>query len=258
MKKIPFLRLASAAALALLATAAAAHDTWFEIHDAAADAGVLALGTGNQFPRHESGIDAKYLVSSGCRSANHQAVPLQPLRDAPDALLLRAGPGAHSCWAQTAPFDVELAADKVALYLREVGAGPELRAQWAQLQRRGVAWKERYAKHARIVLGPGGVDDPGLPMPMAIDAKLETASPRQGQPVVLRVLRDGQPLADFPVELRNGTLPVGLWRRTDAQGRVHQPTLPAGRWLLRGIDLRLQPDDTWDSRFVTLAFEVLR
>lgn len=256
MKQEIFRRLASAAALALLANAAGAHDTWFEVHDAAAGGSVLALGTGDQYPRHETGIDAKYLVGSGCRSASNQAVPLQPLRDAPDALLMRAGPGAQSCWAQTAPFDVELPPDKVALYLREVGAGPELRAQWVQLQRRGLAWKERYAKHARIVLGPGGVDDPGPPM--AIDAKLETASPRQGQPLVVQVLRDGQPLAGFPVELRNGTLPVGLWRRTDAQGRVHLATLPAGRWLLRGIDLRLQPDDTWDSRFVTLAFEVLK
>ncbi len=256
MKNKPLHRLLAAAAVALVAAPAAAHDTWFELQGAAADGSLLALGTGDRFPRHESGIDAKFLVSSGCRGADNQAVPLQPLRDAPEALLLRAGPGARSCWAQTVPFDLELAPDKVAVYLREVGAGPELQARWAQLQRRGLAWKERYAKHARIVVGPGAVDDQGPPM--AIDAKLETASPRQGQPLALRVLRDGLPLADFAVELRNGTLPVGLWRRTDAAGRLHLPTLPAGRWLLRGIDLRLQPDDTWDSRFVTLAFEVLR
>jgi hypothetical protein len=38
-----------------------------------------------------------------------------------------------------------------------------------------------------------------------------------------------------------------------------QAPLP-GRWLLRGTELRLSQErpDTWDSRFVTLAFDVAR
>ncbi len=34
----------------------------------------------------------------------------------------------------------------------------------------------------------------------------------------------------------------------------------AGRWLLRGTDVRpsTQNPDRWESRFVTLAFEVLK
>ena len=72
------------------------------------------------------------------------------------------------------------------------------------------------------------------------------------------VLRDGQPLAGLPVELQSADAAKGIWRRSDAQGRISLPALPAGRWLLRGTDLRrsdAQPD-TWDSRFVTLAFDV--
>ena len=51
----------------------------------------------------------------------------------------------------------------------------------------------------------------------------------------------------------------GIWRRTDAQGRLAWPASPEGRWLLRGTQLRPSVDDPtrWDSGFVTLAFEVL-
>ena len=51
--------------------------------------------------------------------------------------------------------------------------------------------------------------------------------------------------------------PLGIWRETDADGLLRH-TLPfAGRWLLRGTDLRLsaQRANTWESRFVTLALE---
>ena len=90
---------------------------------------------------------------------------------------------------------------------------------------------------------------------MAMDIVWEQASSAGNSFVVLR---DGQSLAGFAVELQSAYAAVGIWRRTDAQGRISLPTLPAGRWLLRGTDLRrsdAQPD-TWDSRFVTLAFDV--
>jgi hypothetical protein len=74
------------------------------------------------------------------------------------------------------------------------------------------------------------------------------------------VLRDGAPLADFAVELRGVTTLAGQerWLRTDAQGRVQVSAPAPGRWLLRGTDLRsaeARPDQ-WDSRFITLAFDV--
>ena len=141
------------------------------------------------------------------------------------SLVLKAEAGARSCWVRLVPLPIELAPDKVAIYLREIQAGPELRADWADMQRRGLPWTERYTKHAGINFAPG---------------------------------RDGQPLAGLPVELQSADAAVGIWRRSDAQGRISLPALPAGRWLLRGTDLRrsdAQPD-TWDSRFVTLAFDV--
>jgi hypothetical protein len=242
-------RTCCAAALATLAATAGAHDTWFERLPAAAGEAVLALGTGTQFPAYESGIDARYLVRQGCRDAT-AAHAMQPLRNEPTALLLRASAGAQTCWAQLEAFTIELPAEKIAVYMHEINANPEVRAAWADIQRRGLPWKERYTKHARIELGGANAQ----PTTMAMDALLENS----GETLTLRVLRDGLPLPGLAVELRGEASRYGIWRRTDAQGRVQVPALPAGRWVLRGTDLRLSSNtpDTWESRFVTLAFEI--
>ena len=72
------------------------------------------------------------------------------------------------------------------------------------------------------------------------------------------MLRDGEPLAGFQVELQTAQSPLGIWRETDAQGKLRHRLPFAGRWLLRGTDLRLAPRDPtrWESRFVTLALDV--
>ena len=253
----------AAFALAAAAHGALAHDTWFAPLPAGRDGGVaLALGTGNQFPVQESGIDIKHLVYSGCRHEPGSApIALQRTADAPTALNLRvrAERGLPlSCWAQTAAFDVELADDKIALYFKEIQAPPEVRDAWARMRARGVKWKERYTKHARIELNTG--PSATAPVNMAMDVLLESPqrTPRPGEPMQFRVLRNGQPLGDFAVELRGDRSALGIWRKTDAEGRVRLPAPLPGRWVLRGTDLRVseREPDTWESRFVTLAFEI--
>jgi hypothetical protein len=233
------------AALALLqAGAAAAHDTWFERAGS-----TLRLGTGNLFPRHESAIDPVYLAHAGCRSEGAEALALQPLGTAEHALELQAPAAAASCWAQLEAFDVELAPAQIALYLREVRPPQPVLDAWAAMQARGLPWKERYTKHARIALGTPGAAAAAA-SGMAMDARIEATSPH-----TFRVLRDGEPLPHFNVEFRSERSPIGIWRRTDAEGRVvFQPPLP-GAWLLRGIDLR-PAGDGWQSRFIDLTFDV--
>jgi hypothetical protein len=165
------------------------------------------------------------------------------------------------------PFDIELPADKVALYLKEASASAAVRTAWADVQSRGLPWKERYTKHARIELAPSdttrnAAQPAAAPLPsgMAIDVLLQGGRQplRAGDDLRAQVLRDGLPLADFAVELQSDTSPFGFWQRTDAEGRVRFKLPLAGRWVLRGTDLRLSTTvpDTWESRFVTLAFEV--
>jgi hypothetical protein len=217
----------------------------------------LALGTGNQFPRQEVPVGAASLVGSGCRDSSGRSTALRVLRETATALRLQA-PGADTltCWGQQTAFDVVLPADKVALYLREINPPAWVRGEWARLQAAGLPWTERYAKHARIELrGAGGQ---AQAVPMAMDVLLDERAPRVGQSLSFQVLRDGQPLADQAVELRGEMSPLGIWRRTDAEGRARVDLPLPGRWVLRGTDLRRSEHvpDQFESRFFNLAFEV--
>jgi hypothetical protein len=264
----PLLPLLLPLALAFALGNATAHDTWFEpLPSARAGEARLALGTGNRFPRQEFGVGEASLQQQGCVTRDGAAtrLALDAVRDTGRALLMRVRrphPGsALSCWAQQQPFELELGPDKVAVYFDEIRPNDAVRAAWAEMQSRGVGWKERYSKHARIELtGRSASAVPPQPAGMGLEILLDgtNAAPRAGDTLGFRVLRDGEPLPDLAVELRNDLSPLGFWGRTDAQGRVSLRVPLAGGWLLRGTDLRLSPaePDAWESRFVTLAFSV--
>lgn len=253
--------------LCAMAGSAGAHDTWFERLPSAQPGELrLALGTGNRFPVHEFGVGAVSLRESGCRASSPNAgvAPLKTVRETPKALIVRAQPrstAAVTCWAQQQPFEVEIAAPIVEVYFKEINAPQPVRAAWAEMRARGVAWKERFSKHARIELASrrDKASQP-QPTPMAMDALLQSGLQplRVGDALQFQVLRDGQPLPGLAVELHSDQSPLGFWKQTDAQGRVSFTPPLAGQWVLRGTDLRLSTTvpDTWESRFVTLAFEV--
>ena len=83
-------------------------------------------------------------------------------------------------------------------------------------------------------------------------------SPQRGDEVTFTLLRDGQPLAGLPLELKSALTRLSFWTQTDGAGRATLRLPLAGRWLARAVDLRLSTTapDEWESRFVTLAFEV--
>jgi len=259
----------SALLLAAAASSAIAHDTWFARAPADAGPGALALGTGNLYPKQEFAIDPQYLARQGCRSAAGTVQPLRTLRISDVALLLAApAAGTLTCWAQLQAFEIEIAAEHVALYLDEIRAPKEMRERWAALQARGVVWKERYTKHARTLLAsepaahslPAGIDI-GIDPDMNLDLRLAPgqAPPKVGMPVVFQLLSGGQPLPGLALQFRSELSPLGFWAQTDAQGQVRMTVPLPGRWLLRGTELKPSVDrpDAWDSRFITLAFEAL-
>ncbi len=260
------------AVLALAATigGAAAHDTWFRaLPSPRAGEALLLLGTGNRFPVHEFAVGAEHLRLSGCRSGSGTAT-LAPVTLTSSALLMRAqggaaagsaGAGVRTCWAQLAPFDVDIADDVAQIYLDEIAAPASVRQAWAAMQARGVRWRERFTKHARIEIG-GAAASPTAPIAgLGMDVLLRSAdgTQRLGDEFEFQVLRDGQPLAGFAVELLPERGEGAVWLTTDAQGRVRWKPPAAGAWVLRGTDLRLSgtAPDAWESRFVTLAFEVV-
>ena len=262
-----------AAALTTAAAPAQAHDSWFALLTQGRAGTLLALGTGNRFPVFEFGIEARYLVKPGCRDGAGAPLALEALRDGPAALWLRSSADASSCWAQLSPFEVDLPNDKIALYIDEVRPPPAMLAAWEAMRARGLPWHERYTKHARVAL-PAADGSFGaaaaMPAPMGMDLLLE----REGGELRFQLLRDGQPLPGLALELQSADSQTpGRWLRSDAQGRLKIATPGAGRWLLRGIDLRLaieqpnqpnqptqpnQPNqpERFDSRFITLAFEL--
>lgn len=262
-----------AAALALLAGAAPAHDTWFEV-DAARGSPVLLLGTGERFPVQQSRIEFTQLARHGCAARDERAGPKGepgrplsaiggPMGRLPQALALRLPASAvrtpdaepTRCWASLVPFDVELQPAQVQAYLDEIAAPVPVREAWAREQAAGRPWRERFVKHARLDLGAPS----SVPIGLALEAVvLNGSTPRAREPVALQLLHQGRPLRDHPVELVNERSARGLWQRTDATGRLTVALPLHGRWLLRSTLLRppQAPGDRWESDFVTLIFGV--
>jgi hypothetical protein len=262
--------------LLALAGGVQAHDTWFAPQPPGPEGElVLALGTGERFPRQETALDKDLVQASGCQALGPGAAPTGPLQwmaYRPDAVLLRAQTPASndtrlSCWLQAMPLAITLDDRTVKLYLDEIRALPAVRTRWAALQARGVRWQERYVKHARIELPAAapGAANAGLPGQaggapgLDLQADMPAAPLRAGDALRVRLLRDGQPLAGLPLALRNDRSPLTLWHRSDADGWVTAVLPLAARWLLSGVDLRPSAVDAdgWDSGFVSLHIETL-
>lgn len=251
------------ACLAFVGATAQAHDTWFEPRAAGAGGeSALALSTGNRFPVAEVGVDIQYFVRHGCRAGDGASRPLELVdyTDRQSLLRVRGVTPPMSCFVQIAPFEIDLPADKIEVYFAEIRPSAAALSAWAALKARGLPFLERYIKSARIDVG--AVAAPTVPAGTAMDVLRLAPSGllAVGSEAQFQVLRDGRPLPDFPVELVNERSPVGLWQRTDADGRVRIKLPLPGRWMLRGTDLRLSASDAtrWDSRFITYAFEVQR
>jgi hypothetical protein len=239
----------------LLSLAAAlpafAHDSWFRLMPSGRPP-LLNLGTGERYPKHETAIAPEYLDSQACRPADAPGGEraMRTLSyDSGQALRMQAPPASRTCWAQLVPLDVEVAPQLVDNYLHEIRAGADTLAAWQAQRRLGLPWRERYVKHARIDFGAS--PDGAAPVPMGMDLV-------QRPEGMLQVLRDGQPLSGQAVELLGDRAPFGIWRLSDAAGLLVLGALPPGRWLARAVDLRPRDDapGQWDSRFVTLAFEL--
>ena len=249
----------AAALLAAYCGGAAAHDTWFEPLPSPRGEANFALGTGNRFPLSDQGVDEKFFSKSGCRGADGKTLVLETLRYTEKNTRLRARPADASqltCFVQLDPFEFDLPPDRIEIYFKEIRPSTAVLSAWAELRARGLPFHERYTKSARI----DGANATPLPVGTMMDVlRLSPAGPLAvGMEAEFQVLREGQPLVDFPVEMINERSPIGLWQRSDAQGRVRARLPLPGRWLLRGTDLHLSPSDAtkWESQFITYAFDV--
>lgn len=265
----PVRAVAVALALAGAVLDAAAHDSWLSPSERPGRGGrqVLELSTGNRYPVQEFNPTAASLVRAQCSDGGGTPGLLRPGRNQAKSLELQAagrrGKPALACWLEIKPFDLVMEPDKVEVYFAEIRPPQALREAWMDMQARGVAWQESYRKFARIELataaGASAQQRAAARKPAGLDLEivvLGDAPIAVGQPLEFQVLREGRPLAGFPVELVSERSPLGIWRETDSEGRLRHALPFGGRWLLRGTDLRLAPQgDRWSSLFVTLAIE---
>jgi hypothetical protein len=229
---------------------------------------MLELATGNRYPLQEFSQTPASVTQAQCTDGA-ATMRLRPLTVQPRWLDLSAsvpGGGAPplSCWLELAAAEIEIEPRRVEVYFAEIRTPAANREAWAAIKTRGLPWRETYRKFARIELAQAG-DAPTARLaaarrPAGQDLEIVVLGDQPiavGQPLEFQVLRDGRPLAGFPVELVSERSPLGIWRQTDADGKLRHSLPFAGRWLLRGTDLRLsaQRADTWESRFVTLAVE---
>jgi len=257
------------AALVVAAGPAGAHDSWLSPARAqVAGQTALALSTGNRYPVQEFGSSAAHVAQAACSDGAGPALPLRPLREHPQWLALAvdatdAAQAPLACWLELRPAGIELEPRLVQVYLAEIRAPAATRQAWADLQQRGLPWRERYRKFARIELADAAAAPAMVAaarQPVGLDLEIVVLGDRPiavGEPLDFQVLRDGRPLAGFAVELVSERSALGIWRETDANGVLRHRLPFAGRWLLRGTDLRASRErpDEWDSRFVTLAIE---
>lgn len=246
---------------------AAAHDTWLAPNNAAVPVGstvLLDLTSGMAFPALEFAVKPERVVKARVRLGGATSV-LGKRKAGPQSLRVTARlaqAGVATLWIELAPKALELTPDKVAEYLDEIGASPEIRRAWEE-GGAGRRWREVYTKHAKTYVRVG---EPATErswaepcgMNLEILPEADPTALHAGDALPVRVLREGKPFAGFPVGLVHAGEAHGLLQTTDAEGRTTFRLERSGRWLLRGTDLRRskKPATEWESDFATLVLEV--
>jgi hypothetical protein len=244
--------------------AAHAHDSWLAPAPAGTTSATsLHFTTGNRYPRGESAPSPATLGTSGCVDGKGKVHALRPLasRD-PSALHLRSpARGPVACWASLKAHEITLDSKLIDVYFREIRPPDSVRLAYAAHAERGVGWHETYSKFARIEGGGGRIAPEALrklraPVGMPLEVVLlGSEAPRAGQAVDLRVLAQGQPVAGLSLELVSERNPLGVWGKSDADGKLSFVLPFGGAWLVRGTLVEAgAAEGRWVSRFVTLAF----
>jgi uncharacterized GH25 family protein len=83
---------------------------------------------------------------------------------------------------------------------------------------------------------------------------------REGEDFPVQVLKNGTPFAGFSLNAVAGGETGGETKKTDSDGRVVFHLKKAGRWLLRGTDIRKSAREgvDWESDFTTLTVEAAK
>ncbi len=252
-----------------LALNAAAHDTWLQPRRASVLPGTIAqidLTSGDKFPTFDTAIKADRVEAARVR-LNGKTSDIRPSSPEKKSLELRAplsDPGIATLWLSLAPKSIELNRKEVQHYLDEIDAPALLTQAWyAGKGKAAKPWREIYSKHAKTFVRVGrpkadrSWSEP-VGMPLEIVPEKDPTALRAGDDFPVRVLRNGAPLADFSLGIVREGKTNRAFKKTDTAGRAVFKVARAGKWLLRGTDLRSssKPGTDWESDFTTLSFVV--
>ena len=259
----------TSALLLVMVSFAAAHDTWLlpsKGRVAVGERVTLDMTSGMAFPKNETAIDSTRVADARMRLGT-EAPALAIASGGKAFLRFLATPrrdGIATIWVRLKPRTLELKLEQVREYLAEIGAPDSIRALYAPSAppRR---WREQYTKYAKTIVAVGSARDSTWTTPAGLGLELVPVSdPTRlfvGDTLVVRVLRAGVPAANFPIgDVGEGEQANRLTQTNDA-GVARLVATKAGRWLLRGTDLRRAVSDTtidWRSEFTTLTLFVGR
>lgn len=246
-----------------------AHDTWLVPKQFAVEKQSkvsLDMSSGMAFPAPLSAIKAKRIDKALYRLAGHQ-FELKNKTQTAKSLRFNAQPtesGIAAFWAELKPNTIDLSDEKVPKYLQEIGADKSILAEWTQ-KKAPKRWRETYTKHAKTFIKVGNNTATETtawsePVGLLLEIVPETdpTTLKVGDELSVRVLKQGQPMKNFPIGLVHESNHEGQIANTDEQGKAKFHLEKSGRYLLRGTELRKasQADIDWESSFTTLSLQV--
>lgn len=244
----------------LMATAAAAHDTWMLASPTADGEVAFFVTSGMDFPRNEAGPKADRVAVAGWRLGDRSGTLPRGAEGDSVLTIMTTIAGAGTAVAHVAfrPRDIDLEEDEVAHYLDEIGASDELRRAWESAGP-DRTFHEVYTKHAKAFVRLGGAgDDPACLAPVGLAIEFvpvrDPTGLAAGDTLDVRVLKNGTPFAGFMVGAVCGADGVATTQHANADGVVSFPIHQEGPWLVRGTELRRKDDGTWESDFTTMTF----
>ncbi len=257
---------AIAAFLCALASAEA-HDTWLapdQFVIAPKTTVTLDLTSGMEFPKLETGPKRARVQSAQYRLAG-ETVKIDEISEGKEALRFVAEPGEPGIatfWVVFPPKEIELKPAEVKGYLAEIEAPESLQREWAEMKPQ--RWRELYSKHQKtfVRVGTPPAEDQSWKEPVGLALEIvpeeDPTAVKAGGEFAVRVLKDGKPFPEFPLNAVAGGETKGETRTTDAEGRVSFRLEKAGPWLLRGTEVRksTKPEADWESDFTTLTVDV--
>ena len=253
-------------AVFLASLTTSAHDTWLlprQGHVSPRSKVALDLTSGMAFPLLDTPIKPDRIDVAKCR-LNGTTEDINDASSAAKSLILTTSfreAGLATCWVELKPRQLELTPDQVEEYFAEIDATPEVRKEWHDMKP-PKRWREVYVKHTKTFITVGNENDVSWSKPVGMSLEIvpdsDPGNLRAGDLFEVIVLRNGISLPSFPLGLVLEGNKHAEFYSTNSEGRVAFKLKRAGRYMLRGTDLRrsTKTDLDWESDFTTLTFHV--